>query len=584
MRIAAAAPARHAIWVAFHPGRKVLQSGPPRTNRPTLSLSATPASVAAPSVTPSDLAWRVIGLLSLYRLLVPLFLIGLQVLGGSGWGLSTARPSLFLAACVAYFTAAVLLVIARRLHWSSLRIVALVNASVDAVAIAFILYSSGGVESGLAILLVLPVLALTVLSDRRDALLIAAVAALAVLAQQLFAGITGPAPTADYLTAGLFGVLLFVIAFAMWPVANRLRESEALVRRQELDLANMAQLSQYIVQHLRESILVIDPEDRIRLINESAAVVLGDQNAYPDALIGEASPRLLYLLESWRQREADAGPSPAVDRTFVAADGARVIRPHFAPLGTSKPAPVLVFLEDTSALDERVQQTKLAALGRLSASIAHEIRNPVGAMSHAGQLLAESPNLQDEDRRLTEIIRSNAGRVSGIIESVQRLSRRESAQLERLSLGPWIEEFQEEFCETMQWPRQRLAVRDNGAEVEARVDPNQLRQIVWNLCENSIKHAIGSDEKQVVEMRFGRMSGSARPYLEVADGGAGVPAEHAERIFEPFYTGGRGTGLGLFLARELAQANGATLLYEPRPEGGSLFRVVFADPRRWESL
>src|SRR6202040_250377 len=107
-----------------------------------------------------------------------------------------------------------------------------------------------------------------------------------------FAVTTLGAPASDYITAGLFGTLLFVVALATWPVADRLRESEALVRRQELDLANLAQLSQYIVQHLRESILVIDAQDRIRLINESAAQILGDENAYPDALIGEASPRL----------------------------------------------------------------------------------------------------------------------------------------------------------------------------------------------------------------------------------------------------------------------------------------------------
>ena len=522
-----------------------------------------------------------IGLLNLYRLLVPLMLITLLVFGGVAWGLAATRSSLFLAACISYFTAAVLLVIARRLHWSSLRIVALVNAVVDALAIGFILYASGGVESGLAILLVLPVLALTVLADRRDALLIAAVGALAVLVQQVFVGLTEGSSTSEYVTAGFLGLVLFVVALAMWPVANRLRESEALVRRQELDLENMAHLSQYIVQHLRESILVIDGRDRIRLINESAAQMLGDEQAYPDALIGEASPRLLYLLESWRQVAA-AGAVPAPDLTFVAADGARVIRPHFAPLGRTDPPPVLVFLEDTSLLDQKVQQSKLAALGRLSASIAHEIRNPVGAMSHAGQLLAESPQLTEEDQRLTTIIRSNAERVSGIIESVQRLSRRGGAQLERLALGSWLEEFHEEFCETMQHPRTRMHLRAATPEVEVRADPNQLRQIVWNLCENALKHAIGTDASQDVEIRCGRMSGSARPFLEVADRGKGVAPEHAERIFEPFYSGGQGTGLGLFLARELAQSNGATLLYEPRTDGGSVFRLIFADPRRWE--
>jgi len=549
---------------------------------PANTLRSTTAIAAAPFVTPSDLAWRVVGLLSLYRLLVPLVLLSMLFFPGTGWELVTARPRLFVSACITYFTAAVLLIIARRLHWSSLRIVALVNATVDALAIGFIVYASGGASSGLGILLVLPVFALTVLAGPRDALLIAAVAALAILVQQLFIGMTSLTAAADYITAGVFGAVLCLVALATWPVASRLRESEALVRRQEVDLANLAQLSQYIVQHLRESLIVLDEHDRIRLINESAAEILGDEQSYPDALVGEASPRLLYLLESWRQRAGTRGTAPTPDPTFVAADGARLIRAHFAPLGASNPGPVLVFLEDTSLIDERVQQSKLAALGRLSASIAHEIRNPVGAMSHAGQLLGESSHLTGDDRRLTEIIRGNAGRVSAIIDNVQRLARREAARFERLPLAPWTQEFHQEFCQTMQWPAARLVVSATNPDVEVRVDPDQLRQIVWNLCENALKHAIGDSPDQNLEIRYGRMSGSDRPFLEVADRGPGVALEQAERIFEPFYSGGRGTGLGLFLARELAQTNGATLLYEPRAGGGSVFRLVFADPRRWE--
>jgi two-component system sensor histidine kinase PilS (NtrC family) len=203
-------------------------------------------------------------------------------------------------------------------------------------------------------------------------------------------------------------------------------------------------------------------------------------------------------------------------------------------------------------------------------------------MSHAGQLLGESSHLTGDDRRLTEIIRTNAERVSAIIDNVQRLARREAARVERLPLAAWTHEFQQEFCQTMQWPSARLMVSSTSPDVEVRVDPDQLRQIIWNLGENALRHAIGDSPDQVLEIRYGRMSGSDRPFLEVADRGAGVPPEHAERIFEPFYSGGRGTGLGLFLARELAQTNGATLLYEPRNGGGSIFRLVFADPRRWE--
>jgi two-component system sensor histidine kinase PilS (NtrC family) len=274
---------------------------------------------------------------------------------------------------------------------------------------------------------------------------------------------------------------------------------------------------------------------------------------------------------------------------FAAADGARIVQPHFAALGAGDPSPVLIFLEDTSLVDEKVQQSKLAALGRLSASIAHEIRNPVGAMSHAAQLLAESPALSTEDARLTKIIQGNGERVSRIIENVLQFSRRGTSKPERLQLQTWLADFREEFCATQQLPPARLqiiAAADTGdALLEIRVDPTQLQQVVWNLCQNASTHgAAGDTGADTVELRYGRLASTARPYLEIADRGPGIAAEDTERVFEPFFTRSpNGTGLGLFLARELAQANGATLLHEARNGGGSLFRLVFTDPGRWET-
>ena len=539
-----------------------------------------PASAASPATAPSDLAWRVIGLVNLYRLLVPLVLLGILFLPGPQAVLVASRPEIFLSTCIVYLCVGILMIVARRLSWPSIRRVALLNAAVDSVGIALVLYASGGVASGLGILLVLPVGAMAVLGDNRDAFLIAAMAALAVLVQQTFTFLAGDAFVADYTTAGVLGAILFAVALFVWPIANRLRESEAIVRRQEVDLANMAQLSQYIVQHLRESILVVDGSDRIRLINESAAQMLGDRSAYPGALLGEASPRLLYLMETWRQ--TTGGPmDPA--QGFLAADGGRMVRPHFAPLGSVSPTPVLVFLEDMSLIEEKAQQAKLAALGRLSASIAHEIRNPVGAMSHAGQLLGESEHLAPEDKRLTEIIRSNADRISTIINNVLQLSRREPTRLERLILQEWLEDFRAEFCETMQCDPGRLTISAPPEPIEVRADPTQLHQVVWNLCDNAIRHGGAGGDSGTIDVRVGRMVAGARPFLEIADRGPGVDEANIDRIFEPFFTSARGgTGLGLFLARELAQTNGASLIYEPRVGGGSLFRMVFADPTRWE--
>ena len=537
-----------------------------------------PATAAIPPSAPADLARRVSGWLNVYRVLVPAVLVSVLLLAERSVD-TLPHPLLFPVTCGAYFAAAVTLIIVQRLTRAAPLLTPLANGVLDSSAIGLILYASGGVSSGFGILLALPVLALTLLARRRDALLIAALAALAVLVPQFLIGLRSGHQ--DYTTAGVLGAVLFAIALSAAPLADRIRESEATVRRQEIDLANLAQLSQYIVRHLRESILVVDLEDRIRLINDSAAQMLGAEHARPEVPLSKVSPRLMQLLVRWRESVGTTGIFAAEDPTFVGADGARLIRAHFAALGEASPAPVLVFLEDTSLIAEKVQQSKLAALGRLSASIAHEIRNPVGAMSHAGQLLGESSHLGPEERRLTEIIRRHAERVSRTIDSVLRLSRREEARAEQLPLSTWGESLLDEFCETMQWPRSQLRLTAPPEEIEIRFDPGQLRQIVWNLCENALKHGVGEHPDQAIEVRCGRLSPSGRPYLDVADRGPGVRREHVERIFEPFFSAGRGTGLGLFLARELAQANGATLLYEPRHGGGSVFRLVFADPRRW---
>ncbi len=523
------------------------------------------------------LNWRVLGLLNLYRVLTPLVLLALYPLG-SARGFAVESRELFFGATVAYLCFGLGSIILVRRRMASAYVQTIAQATVDLTLLLLVFHSCGGIASGLGLLLLLPVGGLAFVLPPRSALFLAAVAAIAVLCDTIWQELSGHTDIVSYGSAGLLGTVLLVIALAASVVATRMRESEALVRQRDIDLANLAELSQYIVQHLRESLLVVDAGDKIRLINESAAEILGDRTAVPGALVGEVSPRLLYSLTTWRGTERTYNPPSS----FVAADGARVIQPHFAPLGGITPGPTLIFLEDTSLMAERVQQGKLAALGRLSASIAHEIRNPVGAMSHAGQLLAESPSLGPDERRLTDIIRNNSERVSTIINNVLQLSRREATNPARLSLDDWVEEFLTEFCETMQLPRNRIGLTQEARDLEVRFDPSHLHQVVWNLSENAIKY--GEVRNGIsVEIKLGRLTPSNRPYLEVADRGAGIEPQAVDRIFEPFFTGRKGgTGLGLFIARELCQLNRAILLYEPRGGDGSIFRIVFSDPQRWE--
>jgi two-component system sensor histidine kinase PilS (NtrC family) len=530
-----------------------------------------------PQTTPA-FNWRVLGLLNLFRVLVPLVLLGL-FFSASKRGLPVESVQLFFGATLSYLGFGLLSILLVRRRLASARLQTLLQATVDISLLLLILHACGGVNSGLGLLFLVPVGGLSFLLSTRAALALAASAALAVLGHTIWRMLSGSDDLTSYATAGLLGAVLFTVAIAASLVASRMRQSEELVRQKDLDLANLAELSQYIVQHLRESLLVVDATDRIRLINESAAQILGDNQAVPGALVGEVSPRLLYSLSTWRQNERGDGQTPS---SFVAADGARVIQPHFAPLGGLSPGPTLIFLEDTSLMAERVQQSKLAALGRLSASIAHEIRNPVGAMSHAGQLLAESPNIGADEKRLTDIIRNNSERVSTIINNVLQLSRREATKPTRLTLQEWLDDFVAEFCETMQVSEAHIRIHMDHDDIEVRFDPGHLHQVAWNLCDNALKYGEMRGDVRI-DIKIGRLSPSNRPFLEVADRGPGIAPQSVDRIFEPFFTDRKGgTGLGLFIARELCQLNRAILLYEPRVGDGSVFRIVFSDPQRWE--
>lgn len=539
------------------------------------SLPGEPPAVADAT----SLAWRVLALVNLFRLLVAV-LLSLMFVAVTPTRVGQAYPALFVGATSAYFAYAVLSIVSVKRRWPDVRLQTPVGLCIDVLTITLLTYASGGMTSGLASLLVLPIGAMSFVVRQRLALMFAAIATLAMLVQQTLTTLSARGDAGDFATAGIIGALMFIVTLGVGPLARNLRESEERVRQREVDVANLAELNQFIVQHLRESILVVDVNDTIRLINESAALLLQGASVPQGTPLGEVSPRLLYLLETWRRRADDWQLSTL---TMLASDGGSLLQPHFVSLNTGGNGPTLIFLEDTTLIVERVQQSKLAALGRLSASIAHEIRNPVGAMSHAAQLLAEAPELTPQERRLTDIITNNSERVSTIINNVLQLSRRDATRPERIELNVWLREFLAEFRQTSEIDERTVQLLESGSDIDVRVDPSHLHQLLWNLCENALKYGRRADIDTPVELRTGRITTSDRPFLEIMDRGPGIALADAERIFEPFFTAGRGgTGLGLFIARELAQCNRAVLLYEPRAGGGSIFRVVFADPQRWE--
>jgi two-component system sensor histidine kinase PilS (NtrC family) len=508
------------------------------------------------SIDESDLTWRVLGTLNVFRLFVAVVLLGLFFASGDPRFFGERYPALFSATAAGYLVFSIVSGFTIRYRWVSAEPQILTQIAADIMAIVILMHSSGGISSGLGGLLVVFVGAGHLVLPLHVPAFFAALATLAVLGEQFFSQLGGVSDTSNYSAAGILGAIIFAISLAARPLARRIQFSEELARQRGVDLANLSELNDYIVQHLRESIVVVDASNKIRLINTSAAQLLGapsDCNGMP---LEDASQELAQHVSDWRKHETEI---PHAEFSMAGADDNPRIKVHLAPLGKGdeRIGPILAFLEDASLMNERVQQSKLASLGRLSASIAHEIRNPVGAMSHAGQLLAESEVISDEDLRLTDIIRTHAERVSHIIENVLQLSRRESSRPERFELEPWLRDFAAEFSRTLELQEGELNVVGVEENLEIRMDPSHLRQVMWNLCDNAVKYA-SETGGIMVELRAGYTQRTNQPYLEVLDRGHGVDPQTADKIFEPFYTDrSGGTGLGLYISRELCELNRA---------------------------
>lgn len=441
---------------------------------------------------------------------------------------------------------------------------------IDITAFTLILYASGGVQSGLGTLPALSLVAGGLLIPGPRALLFAALATLAVLAQELVAGLTlGPDHT-TYPQAGLLGASFFAIALLALVLSLRLSRSEQRVSQQEVDLADMEQLNEYVIHNMETGVVVTDRDHRIRLINESAWYLLGMPDAGTQAPLLAASPELARQLRHW---EANPLEEPA---PFTAVPGGPELQASFTRLGKSGQGGAVIFIEDTASVTQRAQQIKLASLGRLTASIAHEIRNPLGAISHAQQLLGESPDLAAGEQRLVRIIARNTDRVNEIIEDVLQLSRRAAPEPVPLQLAGWLDELAQEFRLAQKLREDQIVLHLNPRAIRVRVDAGQLRQIVVNLLENAVVHFTQGPELLEIRLVAGLNPGSGNPFLDIIDNGPGVAPDTARQLFEPFFTTrSNGTGLGLYIARELCESNRLGLDYLSVPTGGSCFRISF---------
>jgi len=384
--------------------------------------------------------------------------------------------------------------------------------------------------------------------------------------------------------AGSLGIVYFVTAAALQYIAIRLRRSETLANSRARSLAELEQINQQIIQRMRTGILVLDREGQVRLMNAAASAMLAGytvsaQQADTEKTTGAdlLPASLLTGFKSWLLR-----PQKSI-APFQPASTSPPIQATFAHLDQNTGELVLVFLEDISRVTQQAQQMKLASLGQLTASIAHEIRNPLGAISHAAQLLDESPNMDTADQKMLAIIHRHSKRVNAIIENVLGVSRRETPAAEPIDLQPWLEQFRDDFLQTHSQHEPvliRLEVQP-GAHPTARFDTSQLEQILINLCDNGLRYSQWHSGEAKIEILTGIAADGARAYIDIKDYGPGIAKENTSSVFEPFFTTDKsGTGLGLYLAKELCEANQAHLSLIDTERPGCCFRIMFAHPGR----
>jgi two-component system sensor histidine kinase PilS (NtrC family) len=535
-----------------------MSAAPPVFIAPARGASAYPAR--DPDVPESF--WLSLRYFNVYRLAAAgIFLFSLAV-HNEVLTLASHDATLYAVTAVAYLVLAIAfqVVLVRYPHDFNLQLS--VHVFTDIAAITLLMYASGGFRSGLAGMLLVSLAAAALVSRGTLMLFYAAIASIAVLLEQGVWVLFHDQSPAAFMQPGLLSIGYFATALITSQLAQRVITHERVARKRGMDLANQLRINQLVIQDVRDGVLVVDSNGLVQQFNPAVEALLG--RPAPELEQIEAySGELAHALAAWRER---SGPRVV---TLTMPESGKVVRARFVEAGVEGDHFTVLYLDDQSKLDEQARQLKLAALGRLTANIAHEIRNPLAAITHAAELLAEE-NRQPGRERLNRIIRDNAARLDRMVKDVLELNRRDRVQAEPVRLAGFLATFLEEFTHNERIDPSGVALRivEDGL---VEVDRVHLNQILWNLVRNAWRHsrkAAGS-----VQIMLGRSSG--RLELRVVDDGPGIAKPLQSQLFEPFFTTySGGTGLGLYIARELCNANGATLDYVDRGEGAE-FRIAW---------
>jgi two-component system sensor histidine kinase PilS (NtrC family) len=457
------------------------------------------------------------------------------------------------------------------------------SLALDIFLLHGLFYCGTGISGGLANLIIISVAAGNIIIRGRIGLSFAALATLLTILIEGERFLSGLNDIADTAKVGIIGSMYFASAYILQYLSVRISQNESLLKQQEKDLLKLEKLNHQIIQSMRTGIIVCDEQENVKLINQACQDLIGLSQK-------EKLPTLIADRIALWKKAPDIRTTP-----FKVNQDNPLVQANFSRLQNETGTEILIFIDDTRKMTQQAQQLKLASLGRLTASIAHEVRNPLGAISHATQLLAESENLDNADRKMTDIIQRHSIRVNQIIENTLQLSRRSEPEISDIDLKLWLEKIISEYT-LQQNQAYKINLIVNNDDITARFDPSQIEQVLINLVDNGIRHGTQENPSSQLFILLDQSEVQGQAYISVIDQGAGVSPENALHLFEPFFTTeSQGTGLGLYLSREICEANQAHLDYiDPEDTRfqtsqiselsdqrvGACFKIIFAHAKR----
>lgn len=503
-----------------------------------------------------------------YRILLAVALFLMYEMGFTTRTMGLQLPELFRWASLAYAVlglASLLLLLDNSSYRSPLRISLLLV--VDAFSLLTLIHASGGLASGLGYLLAVTAAVASMFLRTQMSLAYAAFVTILLFLHSLLMPDFRDR-LQELFSAGVLGLLIFITAIAFQYLSERVRASSREVEEKTVYARQLVKLAELIVTRMQTGIMVINEKLEIELINESAISLLD----YPQGttILGKRLSQISNLEEivnKWLT-------IPIVGAAQVhSLENGTEIRINFASVEAENKKLTILYLEDYRNMIQQAQQLKLASLGRLTASIAHEIRNPLGAISHATQLLSESENLEKDDKRFTEIIIQHTQRVNAIVENVMSLSKRKEPRTQLIALNVWLPEFIDEYLTSNTG---KIHYKNLSDRSDIKVDPSHLRQVLTNLFDNGLRYNMAATGEREIDVVSGLSQNDDTSYIRVLDQGPGVPENKIDHIFEPFFTtGSQGTGLGLYISRELCEINQARLDYFRTDDNRTCFEIDF---------